>query len=408
MIQGGQMLEDMAARDAVNLYLSAAESGRHNVFFVGPYGRRVNFAAQQRRALNTVWALDARGDLKTGPRVAVIGAGVAGVMTAAALLSKGCPTWLFEMKDHALHLQEDTRHRMLHPTVNFWPGRSLKPTTEFPFFDWYSAIAADVMSMLRDEWNGNFLNKLSTRKFNTTVNDYKWDNIKNKVALSCTEHGVNTSYDVDIAIITTGFGSEECLSDPNQHSYWNKDQVPSLNGQTNKTYIVSGTGDGGLIEAIRLIHNDFDDGNLLIDLIERIDESSVSRRDHIRERILRLEIGVEENPSSRSADEMCDHYYNEYAAIVADIPGDIRNIIDRSIHADNAVSLFGRSKWPFALTSAPIHKLMVAHALTHRSLRGANLKYRRGELKWSIGTSGETNYTFTPPALRPRQYQRMK
>jgi hypothetical protein len=40
------MLEDMAARDAVNLYLSAAESGRHNVFFVGPYGRRVNFAAQ--------------------------------------------------------------------------------------------------------------------------------------------------------------------------------------------------------------------------------------------------------------------------------------------------------------------------------------------------------------------------
>jgi threonine dehydrogenase-like Zn-dependent dehydrogenase len=47
----------------------------------------VNFAAQQNRALNLIWALAKDGRLQPDDRVAVIGAGLTGLTAAAGLIA---------------------------------------------------------------------------------------------------------------------------------------------------------------------------------------------------------------------------------------------------------------------------------------------------------------------------------
>jgi NAD(P)-binding Rossmann-like domain len=91
-----QNLEDAVRKQILN---AAQPSKDENVYFVGPFARRVNFMSQQARALNLVWALAEDGVLKDYPRVAIVGAGLTGLTAAAALIAKECPLSIFEMND---------------------------------------------------------------------------------------------------------------------------------------------------------------------------------------------------------------------------------------------------------------------------------------------------------------------
>jgi hypothetical protein len=65
----------MSDMDVEIILKAATVPGFKNVYAIGPFGNRVNFASQQRRALNLVWALEEVGEVLEGKAVAVIGGG---------------------------------------------------------------------------------------------------------------------------------------------------------------------------------------------------------------------------------------------------------------------------------------------------------------------------------------------
>jgi hypothetical protein len=161
-----------------DVYLRAAKV-RHHIFCIGPYGRRVSFASQQARALNTVWALEQAEIISEGTRVAVVGGGLAGITAAAALLARRCLVSLYERRPNILDVQSLAIHRFVHPSINFWPEKSVTPTTEFPFLDWYASDCAGIIQRLTKEWNDHFHDGLS-HPFRGVVTKVFYDNAKKR------------------------------------------------------------------------------------------------------------------------------------------------------------------------------------------------------------------------------------
>ena len=132
------------------------------VYSIGSFSKRVNFLAQQRRALNLVWALSEDGRLENKPRVAVIGGGLAGVTAAAALIAFDVAVDVFEKGGRVLHRQRKTAHRRVHPTINAWPFEKISVATELPFYDWSVGVSSEVAEAIASD-------------FEKTMMDFEYD-----------------------------------------------------------------------------------------------------------------------------------------------------------------------------------------------------------------------------------------
>lgn len=375
------MGEGRGPENARDQYLEVANCGRTRVYFIGPYGLRVSFVSQQRRALNTVWAMFEKGIVAEGARVAVVGASVAGIMAATALRSKKCNVWIFESEAEPFWLQAQASHRLLHPTVNFWPTESLDPTTAFPFFDWYTRPCASAIDAMIAEWEF-FRGKMSETYFSTHVDDFVWNKDAKKVQVTWTakvtkdnpaERTETTPFDA--VIVATGFGIEATFEDPIQKSYWTPDELMRRIGTPAK-YVIAGVGDGGLIDCLRLLHADFDDGRLALRFITALETTP-----NIRSRAAEIEKrALDEEPYSTDDGEQAAFYAAEYGALIQDVTVEIRGILDRSLRRHNEITLIGRQRTPFSSNAAPIHKLMLAHAMMDLPGRAPAVGFRQGEI----------------------------
>ena len=121
------------------------------VFVLGCIESRVTVLSQQRRALNVADALLSEGFVGDGHRVAVVGAGAAGV-TAAAALAQGGPGVEGDLFDHDRGLMRFQRSsdRDLHPRSYDWPlPDSTDPEAGLPILDWRSGPASSVATKFR-------------------------------------------------------------------------------------------------------------------------------------------------------------------------------------------------------------------------------------------------------------------
>jgi DNA-binding winged helix-turn-helix (wHTH) protein len=242
------------------------------IYFLGPFARRVSFTSQQHRSLNLVWALKERDKLANGEHVAVIGGGLAGLTTAAALIASGCSVTLFEHSAMVLERQRNTTHRFIHPTINFWPFDPLNPTTAYPFLEWYANQCQAAIRKLETEWKNRIVRHLSAQRVRTKVIGFKTREppIKLKIKQFVTKRrAYETSvykHSFDAVIVTTGFGDELEIKKFRSSSYWDADNHKASDP---REFVVGGVGDGGLIEALRFTHKDFDGGELVVRIAEQ-------------------------------------------------------------------------------------------------------------------------------------------
>jgi NADPH-dependent 2,4-dienoyl-CoA reductase/sulfur reductase-like enzyme len=117
------------ARDDAGLILRAlAARGNDqrpsaNVFVLGGFHEsRLNLHAQQRRALNLVWALDRRDRLRNRT-IAVVGAGVGGTTFAVAAADRGAQVWLIDEHEEPITTQRASVERFLDPNLFGVSGR---------------------------------------------------------------------------------------------------------------------------------------------------------------------------------------------------------------------------------------------------------------------------------------------
>jgi len=209
--------------------------------------------AQQIRAFNLVWSLRESGRLKEGTTVAVIGAGIAGLTAAIGLAACGVDTTIYEKRSEPLSVQRGNFTRFIHPNVASWceiPIGAGYPLTHLPYMNWRAGLAGHVNEELEEQW------KLAKEVFRLSLK--LGQDVK---AVSCQKAGSKVDIFVanespqpfDIVVLAVGPGFED------GKDYWRNDDYAQPVPRTieSQKFVVSGIGDGGLIEVLRLKVNRF-------------------------------------------------------------------------------------------------------------------------------------------------------
>lgn len=258
--------------------LDSCRLGRYPLFFVGTFTSGVTVLSQQTRALNLAWAFIEKRLISCRTvasvrkqKVAVIGAGFAGLTFAAALLEKGADAdiSIFEELDTLLPLQQGSDSRWLHPHIYDWPSENSEfSAAMLPILNWTAARASDVTVQILSEWKriatGN------TRKITLFCNSQhlqvheivgdqtrvtiEWvgerrNPIDGTMSAEPQMKAAGNSESFDFVVLAIGFGLERAGT----RSYWRNEIFgqPALE-QPRKTFLVSGQGDGALIDLLRL------------------------------------------------------------------------------------------------------------------------------------------------------------
>lgn len=337
------------------------------VYFLGPYARRVSFASQQNRALNLIWALRANGTIKLGNKIAVIGAGLSGVTATAALDGLGFDVYLYEEADEALHRQRASSHRYIHPTVNFWPEESLSPTTTFPYFDWICGRCDEMMTRLKTEWDEREISDGINSDYGVEVSGFSESD---KVAVITEGNNLFDDLRYDAVIVTSGFKDESLPDTGNFQPYWKDENLEAdvIKGNFDK-FLVSGCGDGGLIDALRIAHSKFNKGRLIVDVAEQLSQLKWNGTKAIAEAERECWESPELTDIISFGSQNLEKVYRKQAR---NLPEEISTFLEKKslrMKKPELVTLLSLEDTPFSPLSAPIHKLLIAHAINNNIIQ---------------------------------------
>ena len=242
------------------------------IYLIGTFSSGVTVWGQQIRALNLAWCLIEQGKLGVKPKrrrnIAVVGAGFAGLTLVAALLKKQveCRITLFEEHDTLLPLQQGSDSRWLHPHIYEWPDKgSEADVAMLPIMNWTAARASDVVVQVLRDWRDIIHNKknvelfCNTRHLHLTKDEtnprqsrIEWvgepRNPLDGTIIESRSVAKGSSGKFDLAVLAVGFGIEQ-----GTFSYWRNETIgqPLLN-QSRRTFLISGQGDGAMIDLIRV------------------------------------------------------------------------------------------------------------------------------------------------------------
>ncbi|WP_091741902.1 ABC-three component system protein [Phenylobacterium immobile] len=249
----GRIGELKANLDVVMTPLQIIEHMRvpntRSVFFLGCFEKRVTVFSQQIRALNLVAAILDQNLVRANGRVAIIGAGAAG-LTAAIALAKAASglraIHVYEMRSEVLELQEAS-NRYLHPHNYDWPaGPATEVSAGLPILNWSAGPARDVQKHLRKQFDDESRGTQIQLRTDTTVTGVRPFNMEGvRVVLRDSAYRSDV---YDAVILSVGFGTERFI-DGDTPSYWTLSQLegPVLPAGTMDIF-VSGNGDGGLVD----------------------------------------------------------------------------------------------------------------------------------------------------------------
>lgn len=347
----------MQIRNDRDLVVHASSCAIKGVYFIGPYGARVSFASQQRRVINLIWALQKKKLWPQGklPRVVIIGGGIAGVTVAAAAKLQGCGVTIYESAGAELSLQQDASHRYVHPTINFWPEQDLAWTTKLPFFDWCAGSCDDILSCIGAQWQDWFKEHISDVVDNARFKGFGKKR-GGKIVLNFA--GENDDDDdkedlADIVFVATGFGSERHLYDARLKSYWKNDNLNDWATVKGKQFTVSGTGDGGLIDTLRIAYPFFMKNELALRFLYALEDDTKAAIEDIEK----------EAEGKSGARSLATFYERRYSEVARNQPKRVKDLLPSPPDGKRAVRLIGQFPAPYEQSSAPVHKLILALAI---------------------------------------------
>lgn len=229
---------------------------RDSIYVLGSFEKRVTFYSQQVRAINLVHALLGTAEGLLSSEVAIVGAGAAGLTTAAALLElSGVHVTLLEREDRELSLQRTCTHRWLHPHLYDWPEEGcFEPEAQLPFLTWSANTASNVAGQIVDAWS--LLRERHEARlsllFNISQLKLTFD-LRPGATLDWFDDDGHKTRHFEIVILAVGYGMEP--AGDFQGSYWAGDDIEYVASRRQK-WLVTGCGDGGLTDVLRLVIHD--------------------------------------------------------------------------------------------------------------------------------------------------------
>lgn len=184
---------------------------------------------------------------------------------------------------------------------------------------------------------------------------------------------INNTY--NLVLIAVGFGAEIDQSRFKSTKYWQADNLERIRDlREAENFVVSGCGDGGLIDALRIVHRDFKRGIIsfrvaaetfgtnLASIIQNAESKAIRDRD---------------SSTLKAAYEAA-----ALALISSDEYKDLQLFLSDSLEAFGGIVdiLDEKLTSPYSLNAAPINKLLVAHAI-----KSGRIKFNQGTVKLAKG-----------------------
>jgi hypothetical protein len=376
--------------------------GYRGVFTLGNFARQVTFASQQTRAFNLIWALFQERRLIPGSRVAVVGAGLAGLTAAVAALSKRCRIDMYEQASQPFPLQRGNDIRFIHPNILRWPEPGSESAhTDFPLLNWTAANVRSVIRQIDIQWRRHSRSDQLCQLFNykvtrlhagkTDLDDVRPWLVANRVIdggapgeEGSSMYGTNPPIGggtglgfveraYDAVILAVGFGEERAVDGVPFLSYWENDSLHQEVGtRGRRSILVSGCGDGGLIDALRLRLRNFDHA----EFVRRFQSAAGSEQ--MKKRL--TEIERELRPHARAAD-ISIRFQTAYDDVP--VPEEVRHYFRSERRADTTVTLNSPDAGPLSYKSSLLNRYA-----TYLALRHADLRYLSGHIVTESASPG--------------------
>src|SRR5688572_6648138 len=352
-----------------------------NTYILGCFGSRLTFSSQQCRAFNLVWALFESGCVKAGDQLAVVGAGLAGITAAAAATALGVKVTVFEQASQSMALQRGNFVRYIHPNILDWPqSHSHRSKTKWDILNWEAAPLDTVVSQIDHGWS-NFENAV-TMHFRYRVDEVNV--CTGNVQASAQEPELKSIDETfDVIIMAVGFGLERTLETVPLRSYWLNDDLhqESRFGTTPRRILVTGCGDGGLIDVLRLRLSNFDHARFVKDVLD--DEELRA----VRKRLLIIERKARTYPTISEANDYLVSAYGELPLH--------ESVFERFRswqRLDTDVVLNGPQQTPVTIQASILHRYIIFLLWSHLLLT-----YKQGKVIHISGNRGSYAVSFENP-----------
>ncbi|WP_186057775.1 ABC-three component system protein [Burkholderia gladioli] len=238
---------------------AATAPGGDGVYFLGAFDRRITFYSQQVRGLRLAHALDEQGLILTTDKIAVVGAGSAGLSFALCAALLGYNVTLYDPANEALQLQSASP-RLLHPHIYEWPNiGSLDDRAGLPLLDWKSDTGGSVSGKLQNEFAAA-LTRLAHLKFQAERKLVAMEKVEADWRLTIDHKGTQDKRRFQKVILAMGFGEEFPCGDAEPVAYWKPSGIgtAAIEPHSGASYLVSGNGDGGLTDILSLLIQNFE------------------------------------------------------------------------------------------------------------------------------------------------------
>lgn len=254
-------------------------------------------------------------------------------MTAAAGAARlGYDVTLLEKGGVLLPFLRGNHIRWVYPHLYDWPEPgSERLDAGLPLLDWRAALACDVADQLEAKWKA--LSELARIKVHPGVRSIGLHPGAPRV-VTWNKGGPRRGKFAAV-ILAVGFGLERKVENTPWVSYWRDDSLHqvSLEGRTH--HLISGCGDGGLIDLLRVCVRDFRHEKLIDRFLARVPAPT-------RERLRAID------EEARHARDPGDYLDEQYRAL--DVPQEVDDALG-PLRDDTAAVLNGRDA--SALTWAP-------------------------------------------------------
>jgi hypothetical protein len=359
-------------------------------FLVGIFQDGITIHKQQIRALNIFYALIRSGRIpETNDfTIGIIGGGVAGLTLAAAALKCRLKVVIIEKESQYLHMQRGCDIRQVHPNIYDWPEiGSSYPSTELPVLNWTYDTASNVARQILKEFD-SIVEETSSTKFhldrirpqfnctNTIVEEVEEVDGKRKILLkseTTDEFGDDYfSYDCDLLVYAVGYGLEKGIAKNNTFgaiSYWRNDAYGQSFLNDANVFLVSGRGDGGMMDLFRLKIFDFN-----YDYIFKIMQSNPHHGD-LKAKLLQIKNNV------RSDETKSVKLYDQFKALNGVYYHHIYKLIDEQRRfRKTVVKLNSRTEFKgiFDLEKVSLLNAFIAYIL----FKYKQVGYVKGELTY--------------------------
>lgn len=380
-----------------------------NGFILGIFQPGVTVYNQQLRSLNIIHAMVELQELSNVDRIAVIGGGIAGLTFTTAALKLGYSIDLYEKSHLLIPFQYGCETRRIHPHFYNWPEPlSEYPYCDLPFFSWNHDSASTIVKSIYDTFKNTSIQ--AGTKFNCyrgvrlSQEDIHWGIDESRIAFDSSNGQLEKNYTK--IIVATGYGIEKRLdltldtkakeTTKTCISYWRNDDLEQTNltKDSTTTYIISGTGDGALMDSFRLKLTGFTT-NLML---EKLKENNANYKELKSELLsIRKKYESQTNDYKLSKNQFL---YTEYERLKqSNVLIPLFNIVRNLERKDNIVILHHRQlsyKELFNLRRASMFNNLIAFALLEQSI----CRFKSVEFNISYAPWHNNNIFHTPDEIQ--------